>query len=176
MEAAQSRHWGGPEEAGSSPSRFLAHPKGLQSPPYFENPLRQGPGDRAPGLFSIREDAQEVQRNASNYSTTSRDCLLPSGLAQAGDGSQKYGGVLSPLVWSAGARQWLLGSLLVRCISISQSCVASDMRLSKYGALHQALSASHALPTPVQRAAAMARTGLCMRIHTWASKNRSRGA
>lgn len=110
-EAAQSRHWGGPEEAGPSPSGFLTYPKGLQTPPYFENPLTQSPGNRATGLFSIREDAQEVQRNASNYSTTSRDCLLPSSLAQTGDGSPTCRGVCHPLVWSEDAREWMLRSL-----------------------------------------------------------------
>ena len=90
VDAAQSRHWGGPRESVPSPSGFLAYPKALQAPPYFDNPLKQGPGDRAVGLFSIREDAQEVQRNTSNYSTTSRDCLLPSNAAQAGDGSPEH--------------------------------------------------------------------------------------
>ncbi|CAL5230064.1 g13517 [Coccomyxa viridis] len=88
VEAAQSRHWGGPEEALPGPGGFLAPPKGLQAPDYFDNP--QGPRDRAAGLFSIREDAQEVQRNASNYSTTSRDCLLPNGTAHAGEGSPQH--------------------------------------------------------------------------------------
>ena len=87
VDAAQGRHWGGPGESVPSPGGFQPYPKPLQAPPYFDNPLRQGPGDRAVGLFSIREDAQEVQRNASNYSTTSRDCLLPSTAVHAGDGS-----------------------------------------------------------------------------------------
>ncbi len=90
LEAAESRHWSGPEEAPPGPRGFLANPKSLQAPSCFDNPLKPGPGERAAGLFSIREDAQEVQRNASNYSTTSRDCLLPSGTAHAGDASPQH--------------------------------------------------------------------------------------
>ena len=91
-EAAQRRHWDRPKETMPGlGGEFLAHPKHGPDPSYFDNPLRKSLGEKSPGLFSIREDAQEVQRNASNYSTTSRDALLPSSLASAGDGSLQHG-------------------------------------------------------------------------------------
>ena len=88
-EAARSRHWGlpGPKQAsgggGPDPPGFPGSPK--PGAACFENPLRAAAGDK--GLYSIREDALEVQRNASNYSNTSWDALLPGSGAGPGEGS-----------------------------------------------------------------------------------------
>ena len=92
-EAARGRHWGlkGPKQApggrGPDPPGFPGTPK--PGAVCFDNPLRAAAGDKgAPqGLYSIREDALEVQRNASNYSNTSRDALLPGSGAGRGEGS-----------------------------------------------------------------------------------------
>lgn len=91
-EAGQSRHWGqnGPKQARPDPRGFLASPKSHAE--FFGNPLQLGTGEKSAGLFSIREDAQEVQRNASNHSNTSRDALLPGSQAGLGEGSPPYAG------------------------------------------------------------------------------------
>ena len=78
-EAGQSRAWAA-RPTGPDPIGFLGAPR--KPDEYFDNPL-----DTGSGLFSIREDAQEVQRNPSNYSTTSRDALLLPSLPSPADGS-----------------------------------------------------------------------------------------
>lgn len=80
-EAGQSRAWAA-KPNGPDPIGFLGAPR--KPDEYFDNPL-----DTASGLFSIREDAQEVQRNPSNYSTTSRDALLLPSQPSPTDGSPR---------------------------------------------------------------------------------------
>ena len=82
-EAGQSRAWAA-KPTGPDPIGFLGAPR--KPDEYFDNPL-----DTASGLFSIREDAQEVQRNPSNYSTTSRDALLLPSQPSPTDGSPRKG-------------------------------------------------------------------------------------
>ena len=112
-EAARSRHWGlpGPKQASSGggldPPGFLGSPK--PGAACFDNPLRAAQGDK--GLYSIREDALEVQRNASNYSNTSRDALLPGSGAGPGEGSPPrrpgaLGGSPPRLSCSSTAPEW----------------------------------------------------------------------
>ena len=112
-EAGQSRAWA-VKPTGPDPIGFLGVPRKPDED--FDNPL-----DTASGLFSIREDAQEVQRNPSNYSTTSRDALLLPSQPSPTDGSpRRNAGVQhgSPTAHAV----WPTQSLMCRCPSHAEGC------------------------------------------------------